>query len=313
MKHSPPRSFAHGSEGMRGKFPGWTMIELIVSVAILSLILIPIVRFFQSSMRQSVQVTLSLDSQDALRNAMREIERDFRGIVQIDVTKKDFIEFRMDSHLLPGYNPNGDPDGDGIPNIQDADTDEDYGTIMPAADRWQVGFNVNDDDEFGPGMSDVVVSTDGKIDVLCRYYVEDGALVRDFNFHEAGWGGHKTVLVKSLAANGFRVEYFGNVTEPLGLQIDHGNDGLPGTADAGEGDRIITDREIDMALPAQGGNGNQSSLVIPFEKIDTPVERQYIFFLSVQVAQDKNGDGIEEFSLRTEIPPLLLPVRRSLP
>lgn len=298
------------------RFPnvaGLTLVELTVVVCILGLIMVPLVKFFRSSMMETVKLKHGLDSQDALRDAMREVERDFREMVQVDVSSAAFIEFRLDSTRLPGYNPNADPDGDGMVNIRDTDVDNDYGIILPPATRWTSGFNLSDDDEFDPSMSGSAVVNDGKIDVLCRYFVRDAALVRDYNYHETGWGLNETVLVRSLANNGFRIEYFGNVNEDFGRNVDLGNDGLPGTSDAGEGDRIITDKEIDMVLLTNGGNGNQSSTVPPLERIDTFVERQYIFFFSVRMAQDTNRDGVEEFRLRTEISPLLLPVRRSLP
>ncbi len=292
---------------------GLTMVELVVVVFILGLILVPLVHFFRSSLMQSVKLKRGLDSQDSIRNAMREVERDFREMVQVDVSSATFIEFRLDSTRLPGYNPNGDPDGDGIINIRDADVDDDYGSMLTPATQWTCGFNLRDDDEFDPTMSDVAVINDGKIDVLCRYFVKDGALLRDYNYHEAGWGLHEEVLAKSLSTDGFKIEYFGNVNELMGMNVDLGNDGVKAVVDPGQGDRIITDKEIDMVLPVEGGNGNQSSLLPPYDRIDTFVERKYIFFFSVRLAQDANHDGKDDFSLRTEVSPLLLPVRRSLP
>lgn len=290
-----------------------TLVEVTMVVFVLGLILVPLVNFFRSSLLQSVKIKRGLDSQDALRDAMREVERDFREMVQVDVSSATFIQFRLDSHRLPGYHPNADPDGDGMPNNRDADVDNDYGALLPPGTRWTSGFNLSDDDEFDPTMSDLAIINDGRIDVQCRYFVRDGALVRDYNFHEAGWGLNEKVLARSLSTNGFQINYFGNANEPLGRNVDLGNDGVRAVVDAGQGDRIITDKEIDMVLPADGGNGNRSSLVSPFHRIDTFVERQYIFFFSVRLAQDANSDGQDDFSLRTEISPLLLPVRRSLP
>jgi hypothetical protein len=103
----------------------------------------------------------------------------------------------------------------------------------------------------------------------------------------------------------FSLVYYGSKQENLGRNIDLGNDGVAATADAGENDGIITQREIDW-VQAATGHGNRSGM------IDTANEKKYITTIYVKMAQDRNKDGQPDYTLDTQLAPPLLPIKRNL-
>lgn len=265
--------------------------EMVVVVAVIGILAVPLSTFLNSTLKNLTKSNLKLQSSDELRQAFDKIERDFMEMNEVTFSTAALIEFRLDSYNLPGYSDTADADGDGLTNIADADDDNDLTTIYAANLAWRGGYDLKDDDD----------DNDGEIDVQCRYYKSGTSLMRDFNYNEAGWGQHATVVAINVSSLTFT--YYGSKNENLGKFIDLGNDGAAGTGDTGESDGIISAREIDWVQPATGA-GDRSGL------IDTATERQYIMTIHFAIAQDKNRDGKEDYRLETQVAPPLVPVKR---
>jgi len=268
-----------------------TVTEIVVVSAILGILAVPMAMFISSTLKNVTRSNLQIKSQDDLRSAFDELERDFMEMNEVSISSQTTIQFTMDSYQNPGYNPNGDQDGDGIVNLKDSDDDNDVTTIMGSTSAWRVGYDLKDDDE----------DNNGQIDVQCRYYLSGTTLCRDFNYNGAGWGLNVRAVASSVSTLNFT--YYGSKNEDLGRLIDLGNDGTASTGDTGESDGIITAREIDW-VQAGTGHGNRSG------SINTADERKYIVSIYVLIAQDLNKDGREDFRMETQIAPPLLPVKR---
>ncbi|MHB9156065.1 MAG: hypothetical protein ACYC5N_10335, partial [Endomicrobiales bacterium] len=119
--------------------------------------------------------------------------------------------------------------------------------------------------------------------------------------NEAAWQAEPVLD----GVNYFTITPYGSKREDLGKNIDVGNDGLNGTGDSGENDGIIDAREIDWTQPPRG-HGNRNG------RIDTVQELKYIISLYLEAGIDRNNDGVEDYRLRTEIAPPLLPVKREM-
>lgn len=273
---------------------GMTLVEVVIAVAILGVLAVPVARFIASLTRGVTKATVQSAGGDRLRNAAAVLEHDVMEMNQINVSSPTVLQFRLDSNRLPTYNPDGDPDGDGVPNLKDPDDDNDLGTLSPPAQAWRYGDDLRDDDD----------DNDGKIDLQVRYTLANGTLTRDQNVNETGWGQRLEVLAKDLLAASSAFTYYGSKNQALGKKIDLGNDGLPATGDAGENDNVIVSTEIDRVLPPTGGGNANGAL-------DTDVERQYLVSLHVVLSLDANHDGKEDGRFETDFEPPLLPLKRS--
>lgn len=273
---------------------GLTLVEVVITVVVLGVLAVPTAHFIASLTQGVTKASVQSAGGDRLRNAATALEHDVMEMNQINVSSPTVLEFRLDSNRLPTYNPEGDPDGDGVPNLKDPDDDNDLGTLSPPAQAWRYGDDLRDDDD----------DNDGKIDLQVRYALVNGTLTRDQNVNEAGWGQRLEVVADDLLVARSAFTYYGSKNQPLGKKIDLGNDGLPATGDAGESDNIIVSTEIDRVPPPTGGGNTNGA-------IDTDVERQYIVSLHVVLNLDANHDGKEDGRLETDYEPPLLPLKRS--
>ena len=107
----------------------------------------------------------------------------------------------------------------------------------------------------------------------------------------------------AVDVSSFSFTFYGSKREDLGRNIDLGDDGVAGTGDAGEGDGVISAREIDWVQPPVG-HGDRSG------SVDTADERKYIASVEVYLESDTNHDGTNDAQLGTEIMPPLLPLKR---
>lgn len=258
---------------------GFTLTEMVLVVAILSIVL----AWFSGGLLRGLKSVVKLNSQSEsvseIQQAMILIESDMEEMTRVDFCGPQRIVFQLDSNRLPGYNPNGDRDGDGVPNQFDIDDD---GDMTDPSGGPVLGTNFNGND-----LWDQDDDNDGQIDVQCTYYLENGALVRDFNFNGAGWGLNRQVILRSVIGNIF--SYFGSLNHIPGPKVDANGDG------------IITTAEID-APPNGNGNG----------VLDQQGEFDFVDSIDVLLTQDRNGDGTPEFQLHTRIRPPLLSTNRRL-
>lgn len=260
--------------------PGYTLTEVLIVVAILGVVLVVFggnfIKGFSSAARLNSQADAVMD----IQQAMIFVEMDLESLTRIDVCNPRDIIFQLDSSHLPGFDQGGDLDGDGVVNNLDIDDDGDMTgpTGLPVA-----GTNFNGND-----LWDQDDDNNGFIDVRCRYFVDNGNLVRDFNYNEGGWGLNQRVILRGISGDVF--EFFGSLNHTPGPDADRNGDG------------IVTRMEID-SFPVGNGNG----------LIDSALELNYVDSIAVMLNQDRNGDGISEFRLNLRIrPPLMSSNRRIL-
>ncbi|MCD6423851.1 MAG: hypothetical protein J7L42_07035 [Elusimicrobia bacterium] len=266
----------------------WTLVEMTVASAVLLIVFLVIVKFFTLSTKNVVDEQIKTDAFEELRQVFfNDIEPDLMEANEILDASQNRIIFIVDSNRMPQYDPQGDIDGDGIVNLMDPDDDNDSNLILPPTAQYQAGYDLKDDDEDG----------DKKIDMEVTFYLTGNTLFRDVSYNEEGFGNHIKKLLDNVTFLNF--VYWGSKKEDLGKNIDLGNDGIAGTDDEGEDDGLISETEIDMVAPPTG-HGNQNG------SIDTEEERMYIASIYLEIGYDKNGDGVEDARLKTELSPPLL-------
>lgn len=261
---------------------GVTLIEMALVVAITSLIVLVIGKVLTSTTRMTVQTDVRVKADADLRAAVDKIEISLLNANAFQVTLSTEVLYIADLNTDPGYDPNADPDGDGIPNLTDPDVDNDATQIQPSTAQWRVGYNLKDDDDDG----------DGKIDMRWRIYlttrpgIANNTLYRDYSKDEEAWGNHIETLVTNLSSTG-AFAFYGSRNDML----------APGTTGYDtNANGIVTGAEIDAV--ANGGNGDG--------QIDTAAERNAVVTVSVSLAEDRNRDGTPDSSLSTEVlPPLV--------
>ena len=272
---------------MRRPQAGFTLLEMIVGMTIMTIVCLAFASFLRYLMRATVKVQAQGWAQEEARQALAKIEEALLELNEVRVASATLVEFVADLDHAAGYDPAGDVDGDGVPNFRDGDRDADVSLLLPATAQWRVGFNLLDDDEDG----------DEQVDVVKRLYLASGELFLDSSVNGGPW----TVGRKRLAVNvsTFTLTYLGNKANALGKSIDLGSDGNSATGDAGEGDGIITQTEMDM-VPAPAGMGNRNG------ELDLGNERRYITTLRVKLGLDRNRDGKTDYEVETDVyPPLL--------
>lgn len=271
---------------------GFSLTEMIVYVAILGIAVAMFAKFMTGFIKTAKSSESKMLGSGDLRVAMMKIESDLYEANEFTSVSRTSVTFICDMLKNPAYDRNADFDGDGVPNIKDTDSDNDAQLkfSLPRDQQWQAGYNLEDDDDDG----------DGKVDVRIRLHHTSGILWRDISVNESQWETSK--LAASISS--FTFTFYGSKREDLGKNIDLGDDGVAGTGDAGEGDGVISEREIDWTLPAAGGHGDRSGA------LDTPDEIKYIASIGVYMEADTNRDTLPDANLGTELMPPLLQLKR---
>jgi len=271
--------------------PGVTLVEMIVYVAILCIA----VAMFSKYMTGFVKTAKSSESKMLgsadLRGALIKMESDLYEANEFIGVSKTSITFICDMLKNPAWDRNSDFDGDAIPSIKDTDVDNDAQLKFSLArdDQWRAGYNLEDDDD----------DNDANRDVVIQVYYSSGTLWRAISVNAGPWQAAK--LATDISS--FTFTFYGSKREDLGKNIDLGNDGTASTSDTGEGDGIISEREIDWVQPTTG-HGDRSGA------IDTANERKYITSVEMYMEADANHDTVPDAKLGTEIMPPLLPLKR---
>lgn len=271
---------------------GVTLIEVMMYTMIISIVMLFFTQFFAVIVKGTKMSDLQYKGLANLRGLVAKLEQDLYEANQLVHISSTSIEFRSDIVKNPNYNLNGDTDADGIPNIKDPDDDNDAQLkfTLPIDQQWRVGYDLEDDDD----------DNDNRIDVRIRIWKIDDSVYRDISVNEAPWGINSKILASNISS--FSFKYYGSIREDLGRTIDLGNDGIPDTHDTGEGDGIISAREIDWVLPP-AGHGNRSG------HIDTVDELRYITMIAITSETDINSDGKQDAKLDTQIMPPLIPLK----
>ena len=270
---------------------GFTLTEMIVYVAILGIAVALFSRFMTGFLKTAKSSESKMAGSADLRMALMKIESDLYEANEFTGVSKTSMTFVCDMLKNPAYGRDADFDGDGVTNIKDTDSDNDAQLkfSLPREAQWRAGYNLEDDDD----------DNDGGRDVRIQVYCSSGSLWRSSSVNEGPWQAVK--LAASISS--FTFTFYGSKREDLGKNIDLGDDGAAATGDAGEGDGIISEREIDWVQPP-AGHGNRSGAV------DTPDELKYLASVEVYMEADANRDTLTDAKLGTEVMPPLLPLKR---
>ncbi|OGR80537.1 MAG: hypothetical protein A2X32_00870 [Elusimicrobia bacterium GWC2_64_44] len=272
---------------------GFSLTELIVYVAILCVAVAMFVKFMMGFMKTAKTSENKMLGSAELRGAIIKTEADLYEANEFTAAAASSATFICDMLRNPAWDRDADADGDGVPNIKDTDTDNDAQLkfSLPRDQQWQAGYNLEDDDE----------DNDGNVDVQVRIFYAAPAreLWRGVSVNGGAWQDSRL----AVGVSSFTLVYFGSKREDLGKNIDLGADGTASTGDAGEGDGVISAREIDWVQPPTGHGDRSGSL-------DTEDERRYIASVALQMETDQNRDRTAEAALGTEILPPLLPLKR---
>lgn len=273
---------------MRSPERGTTLTELMLAVAVLSVIAVGVSGLLKYTGIAVGRAQTTGQAQEETRQALMLIEDALIHANEVRVASATYVQFVLDVEHVPGYDPNADGDGDGVPDFRDGDRDGDVQLLLPAASQWQAGYNLKDDDEDG----------DGLIDMEGRLYLSGRSLLYETRVNEGAWGGRRPLLNE---VSTFTLTYWGNRANPLGQQIDLGANGTA-VADAGQGDGVISSVEMDAVL-APSGMGNRNGA------LDLANERRYITSIRLALAVDRNKDGKDDYALETDVYPPLLPLK----
>jgi len=258
------------------KSPGMTLVEILMVVVVLALLAPPLTRAVQQMLRFSTKGVFEWRASTETRPMDVLLEQDLNEMVSLKVATPRLIEFIMDSNRMPGFDPNGDTDGDKIPNNLDADDDNDTNS-WPVPSQWQkTGNDLDDDDDDG----------NGKEDLRVRYRFDGDRLFREENVNERGW----TVVQIGRGMRDFQFVYFGSSNRTAGPNLDTNADGQ------------VTEQEIDGGLL-----GNNNTV------LDSTAELAQVYVIQVVATMDLNKDDKAEYRFEKSIFPPLLAFRRNGP
>ncbi|MDP3542827.1 MAG: type II secretion system protein [Elusimicrobiota bacterium] len=273
---------------MRNAKRGTTLTELMLAVAVLGVVSSGVFGLLKYTGVAVNRAQTTVQAQEETRQALALIEDALIHANEVRVASATYAQFILDIEHAPGYDPNADGDGDGVPSFRDGDRDSDVQLLLPAATQWQAGYNLKDDDEDG----------DGQIDMEGRLYLSGRSLLYETRVNGGAWGGRRPLLNE---VSTFTLTYWGNRANPLGAQIDLGANGTA-VNDAGQNDGVISSVEMDAVL-APAGMGNRNGA------LDLANERRYITSIRVALAVDRDKDGKNDYALEMDLYPPLLPLK----
>jgi hypothetical protein len=146
---------------------GATLVEATLAAALLAILIIPLARLFRGGLAAfSASRNRSLAAGASVRTQLG-MDADFRNMNEIYYAGPGEIRFYMDRNAGPAFDPKADQDNDGIPNVADADDDNDafLGDRSVAERRWSAeglalagwrqGLDRDDDDDDGDDHRDL--------------------------------------------------------------------------------------------------------------------------------------------------------------
>ncbi len=262
---------------------GFTMTELLISMAIMSVITLVIGNLLMSVTRVTIDIDQRARTDGDLRYAMDKLETSLLNATEFQVARTTEIIFIADRITDPNYLPYADQDGDGIVNLNDPDDDNDATLIQPASAQWRFNYDLKDDDD----------DNDNQVDMRWRIRFATGAkiLYRDYSRDNEAWGLHEETLLTNVVSTPV-FTFFGSPN----------NDVVLSTITDVNGDGTISQWDIDAVT--NGGNGNFV--------IDTSTELGRIVTIGVYLDKDdEDGDRNMDSHLSIEsMPPGLYLKRR---
>lgn len=250
---------------------GYTLVESVVAAAIISIVCGAFAGLVRYTMVSSTKIVNQSQSQEQVRIGLMRLEDRLAHANRVLVASTTYVQYISDLDQSPNYDAYGDLDGDGTPNLRDADRDGDANLIASATAQWQIGFNLKDDDEDG----------DGKIDVRERIYLSTRSVVWEISLNEGNWTRRKELAVR---VSTFTLTYYGNKANALGRLIDANSDGV-------------------IMLTEMDGAGNANG------KLDQESEQEYVTSIRITMGVDWNNDGVAEYRIETDVYPILLPLK----
>lgn len=270
---------------------GVTFVELMIGMAMLGLVITAFAGMLSVTARTANKVQTQTAAQEQLRQAFQRAERALLHANEVRVASATFVEFACDLDQSPAYDPDGDSDGDGIPNRRDGDRDDDAMSLFPSTAQWRIGFNLEDDDEDG----------DLQVDVVRRLYLSQRALWLDTSVNGSAWGGGRLTRL-GVDISTLTFTYWGDKSNTLGQNLDRGDDGVAGTGDSGENDGAVSQTEMDM-VQAPAGMGNRSGT------LDLANERRYITSVRVTMGADRSKEAGHDHVIETDVTPPLMALK----
>lgn len=251
---------------------GFTVVEIMIASAVTLMIVAASLTILKSGFLGLFRLMKKMSTEEGSRIVITHLQRDLNEMNEILEVGQSSITFLMDSHRLPSYAP--DVLVRGLPARFQVDQDGDADQLaLSAANLRFVGNDLDDDDDDG----------DGKIDVQCRYALENRILRRWFNFNEAGWTEFPINQTPSITVKSLQIAPFGTKALPSTAALDTNGDGLIDTGEIAiqEGDPLA---------------------------IDTPKELAAIALLRIEISLDQKN--VTTASTLQVMPPLLLAKRK---
>lgn len=255
---------------------------MMIGLAITSIIVLIIANLFSTTSKMITKTDVKTRADVNLRYAMNKLETTILNANFFDVAFSSEVMFIADSITDPDYQGNADFDGDGFPNVEDPDDDNDATLIQPPTAQWKIGYDLKDDDD----------DNENRVDMRWQIYLStrEKVLYMDYSKNEESWGKHReTILTNVVSTTIFT--FYGSKNDLLcqgGSSLDTNNDG------------IVSLSEMDAV--AGGGNGNG--------RLDTLTERNRIVTIGIAIDQDTNNDRQIDSQLSTEILPPALYIKR---
>ncbi len=271
---------------MKNHDGGFTLVEVLIAAGLSAILGLVMWRMLRTAAAATYQTDVRIRSDAELRGAMDRIETLLLNANAFTVATSTEVRFISDLNTAPDYAASLDFDGDGFPNSDDPDMDNDATLIQPPTAQWKIGYNLKDDDDDADNQIDMV----WKIGLSTRAGQPNKSVTVDYSKNGEPWGGHEQVLIPNVISTGV-FNFYGSENEflsPGATTYDTNNDGL------------VSVQEIDA--PANGGNGTG--------RIDNAAELKAIVTAALSIDVDANRDGKPDASMSTEIMPPMLYLKR---
>ncbi len=234
------------------------MVELMIASVLLSVITLAGALLIRLVSTAVMKTRVNVDSTMVAQRAFMVLEHEIYAANQFTKTTPTEVRFICDSSHAPGFalNVSSSPDVDG--DALDPATWMTGGNLKPS---WQYGYNLKDDDDNNDGLVDMEVKIYYDPVLHAIFKQENYAcstIPCDGGSNDVNWTPKKKIVDRVYFSS---FTYFGNKASDEGMNLDTGpidgvidqnemdvgDDGDPGTNDAGEGDGVLS-KPAEVAL-----------------------------------------------------------------